>query len=309
MPAWVNKATVLPKCLPIHDGDSKMGQLSADQIIDLCENYRKSAFARPGEASFGRESESFRLLAHNLKFHELNFDELIASIIGLTNTLSIPNLTTISPDHIALWSWCGEFLFGIRSVFYNGENPDIKPLFKTAIRASITAGSRAYNLRELDFSLTLSYVVFPLLEAILKRASVEYMSPDGTVIKPFKKLNPKLEYKVGNRCSNVGEMLHLHYEHVASPVLKMKIDSFRAHIETLDKDRRPFEMIFFWRNDTLHGSASYPTIAGTLFNLCLLITLHEFKDQYEQRRDMIVDRFDWVDTSVFPDAFLYYPPQ
>ncbi|SDU88102.1 hypothetical protein [Pseudomonas mucidolens] len=284
-----------------------MAKLSADQITSLCENYRKAAYVQPGRAEMGQKSESFRLLEHGLEFHNLDFDELIASILGLTSTLSDPGLSIISSDHTALWSWCGEFLFGVRSTFFEGEKPNLKPLFKNAILVSI-AHSKAYDPREIDLSLILSYIVFPLLEAILKRAACEYMAPDGSVIKPFHKPDGKNLYTNKNTCSNLYAMLTLHYTHIASPELKKDLDTYKAHIELLDKEKSPFEMIFFWRNDTLHGNLHYPTIAGTLLNLCLLIIIHELKDQYNERRDTLVQRIEWFFCKS-PDAFLYYPQQ
>jgi hypothetical protein len=54
--------------------------------------------------------------------------------------------------------------------------------------------------------------------------------------------------------------------------------------------RSGFDAVFEWRNSSLRGNASYPTISGTLLTLFFLIALDEVRDDYAQMRDSALRR-------------------
>ena len=77
--------------------------ISADEIRKLCENWCNAAKQPEGGFALGGETEKHRLLANGVQFHELGFDELMASITALSKVLLLPGLNTVVvQDHFGL---------------------------------------------------------------------------------------------------------------------------------------------------------------------------------------------------------------
>jgi hypothetical protein len=47
----------------------------------------------------------------------------------------------------------------------------------------------------------------------------------------------------------------------------------------------PFDVVYRWRNSSLHGQASLPTIRGTVFNTAILVALDAISADYDSMRD------------------------
>lgn len=154
--------------------------------------------------------------------------------------------------------------------------------------------------------LIVAYLAFPLLESIIKRACASYVTLNGDVLtafdvpggpgRPGKPVKDKKFYKptgaTGNKgtdqCSSLRDLLFLHHKLVAPPRLAALIDSFRAHLTSLDATQDPFDLIYQWRNQTLHGKTNFHTIGATIMNFSLLISIFEIEENFEQNRLLCV---------------------
>lgn len=318
-----------------------MKHTTPDDINILCEKWLKESTLPEGGFSISHDSEKYRLLTNSIKFHELNHEALCSALIGLTRVLIHPGCNSIvSNDHIMLWAWCGELITGPLSQVYSVDQYQIKNLYQTAIHAALAncrnplniPKTRAeaieqskiqqlqpYHSREFlhKSHLILAYLGFPLLEAVLKRSCSKYIQFDGTVIKKFsvpgRNGNPKI-YDVAkpgkqrNSCSSMRDLLLLHSAEVAAPELKILINQFGTHLKNIDPAQEPFDLIYSWRNQSLHGSTSFNTIGGTILSLSLLISLFEIRDIFEQHRSKMAENCirDPRFAMITPSSF--YPP-
>lgn len=288
--------------------------------------------------AIGPSTERFRLLANGVEFHELSHEALCAALIGLSRVLLRPGLNTvIDQDHFALWSWCGELLLGSRSQIFPTAQHEIKSLYETSIHAALAncrkppatkeEWQEQNRIQELqphhakqllrESSLVLAYLAFPLLEAVLKRACASYVAFDGQVITAFavpnKQGNPRQYDPNGpsfreRQCNSLRDLLFLHSTAVAGPRLRALVDNFRVYLTSLDGTQDPFDLLYSWRNQSLHGSAKFQTIGGTVLNLSLLISLFEVEHEFEQHRLQILEHCRWEAQSQYKSPWSFYPP-
>lgn len=284
--------------------------------------------------AIGANTERFRLLSNGVQFHELSHEALCAALIGLSKVLLRPGLNTIvDHDHFALWSWCGELLLTPHSQVFPPAQHEIKSLYETSIRSALAHCHRPpateeewqeqNRVRELqphhakqllrEAHLVLAYLGFPLLEAILKRACASYVSFDGQVLSAFSVVNKQgkgkqRQYNPTSRCSSLRDLLFLHWTIVANPQLKALLDRFRRHLVSLDASEDPFDLLYRWRNQSLHGSTNFQTIGGTVLNLSLLISLFEIEHDFERRRLEALERCRWEARWPHKNPQSFYPP-
>jgi hypothetical protein len=238
--------------------------------------------------------------------------------MGLTRVLLLNGMNTvIDMDHLVFWSWMGELFSSRETCYFKTEEHPIQKLFEIVIRTTL-AGIRPpirdrqewetqrkirelteFNTRELvsNSSLVQAYLVFPLLEAVIKKACSNYVDYSGKVVSHFSvnKKDGRIQNYVcsgqGKKsCSSLRDLLFLLYDEVAGADLRQQITLVRQHILELDDQEDPFDLIYRWRNSSLHGETSYPTIGGTLLNLVILIALSEIRQDYEIVRSKVWDR-------------------
>lgn len=282
--------------------------------------------------AIGANTEKFRLLANGVQFHELDHDAMCSAFIGLSKVLLRPGLNTIiHQDHFGIWSWCGELLLSPRAQLFPLDQHEIKSLFETALHSALAGCRRPTTSKEewqeqnrindlqphhakqllLKSSTVLAYLAFPLLEAVLKRACSAFVSLDGLVVSSFtvpkRRGNPR-QYDPQHLCSSLRDLLLLHYTSVAGPKLKALLNSFRGHIALLDGTQDPFDLIYSWRNQSLHGSTNFQTIGGTILNVALLISLFEIEQDFERRRLLALEHCRWEAQSPHKSPWSFYPP-
>lgn len=281
--------------------------LSAEKITELCDNWFTASHRPGGGVMTTSDIDKYRLTTNGIVFHELDYNALEAALIGTSKRLLLPGKNVfIDDDHILLWSWCGELLHYSNSA--PPEQANIKNLFELAIHAVLVSSERAvFDERNIQpqhskailnkADLILSYIVFPLLDAILKRACKQFISFDGKVLYEFsvpksnhddynlkiKKYGPDI--KNSNICSNIRDLLILYQTTIIDNKLNEAIDRFNDNFKVIDQTKMPFDLIHDWRNDSLHGSASHQTIGGALLSLCLLISLSELREHFDKYRD------------------------
>lgn len=316
---------------------------TAADIEKLCDDWYAASYPSGGGLLLGGDTDKFRLLTNGVVFHELNQEALCAALIGLSKVLLHPGFNTVvEHDHYALWSWCGELLLGPRSQSFPDEQWEIHSLYATSIHAAL-AGCRRPPVSQEEWQeqmqeqrrieelqphhskqllqksgLVLAYLTFPLLEAVLKRACAAYVAFDGQVVSAFsvpgKQGDPKPKLygptgTPGNRkCSSLRDLLFLHSTVVASPKLKILLDRFREHLTGLDASQDPFDLVYGWRNQSLHGSTNFETIGGTMLNLALLISLFEIEHGFEEHRLQVIEICRWAAQSPYKSPRSFYPP-
>lgn len=277
--------------------------MSPDLIAELCEQFCQET----ATGTYSAKSQSFRLLENGINFPTLQYDALMAAIIGLTEVLLRPGLcAVIDSDHFALWGWCGELLLGpMAQIKIHNQKTiphEINELYQLTIRASLAHCERpqknqtretriaeymnpsaATHLKN-GSSIILAYLTFPLLEALLKQVCSEYVSQDAKVIKEFSRLSKKglpCTSQVGDE-AGISILLNLLYDHVASPDLKALLERYRGHLQTTGNAVDAFQLIYHWRCSSLHGTTNFPTIGGAILNLCLLISTYQIKNSFEE---------------------------
>lgn len=304
-----------------------------ETIRNLCQSWLQATAIPGGGIGIGGQSEGFRLLNNGVVFHDLDYDALRAACLGLSSVLLMPGLNTVIDwDHKWFWAWCGEVLCGGGSEYFGHEDHELKELMGLCIRASLAgtyrpdhAGweqqrdqsmSMEPNAREwIQRSQTaLGYLAFPLLEGIVKRHCAAFVSMSGEVVQAFEV--PGLEgrsntYRVGRTCSSLRDLLWLLHAKVASDELRSDLDEQREHLAGFsDKDQGGFQVLYQWRNDSLHGSASLTTIGGTVLNTALMIALSHLRENYDSVRAAAWERVQWElqSSSPYRSPWSYYPP-
>lgn len=297
-------------------------------ISDLCDSWVAAATGA-GTIQIGTASEQFRLRSNGLEPHDFTYSEVRAACIGLTRLLLLPGLNTIIDfDHQLLWAWCAEVLVGSHGQFFDANEHDLKSLLGLACRASLAGvqspdGSsfqksrQQYelmepNARELMTHAheVLSYLSFPLLEGVLRKVGKSYITYDGVVLVPFQVKNRK--YEANERCNNLGDLLRLLEAQIASPDLRQALDDLKKHLQRLDPSKDAFDIVYDWRNSSLHGEARLPTIGGTVLSMTLVIALDQIQSTYNALRTEVTKQIAWelqtASLTGHRSPWAYYPP-
>ncbi|HZL66991.1 MAG TPA: hypothetical protein VFC29_06625 [Candidatus Limnocylindrales bacterium] len=282
-------------------------RLSRDKIESLCTSWAQAVRQGQGFA-IGGQSEQYRLWNNGIGFHELDYDEIRTACVELAKILLLPGRNTIIDlDHILLWSWLSELLIGRDGPMSSSANREIHDLAQITAR-SASAGSSVPTregfdrARQADGLLTLnareflrggyialSYLSFPLLETIARRSCGAFVGLSGEVLQTFPKGHNQ-SYIVGKYCSNVGDVLRLLINQVASAELKSDIEDILQHVASIEGATDGSEVIYRWRNSSLHGETTLQTIGGTVFSLGLLISLDSIKSSYADKRTAALER-------------------
>ena len=161
----------------------------------------------------------------------------------------------------------------------------------------------------LNQNLIVAYLSFPFLEATLKKYCYDYIDYSGTVQTQFKV--GKRQYKVGDICSSLHDLLVLCYEQVASLRLRSDLDIILTCFNEISNED-PFRLIYQWRNASLHGSTNYSTIGGTVLNIAIIIALDSISERYEEIKNHAIHKVRWdLSTSDIihnRSPWSYYPP-
>lgn len=306
-------------------------------IEKLCEYWCLASTTSDGNIELSADTEKFRLLRNGVLFHDLDHDALCATLIGLSKVLLRPNLNSVVDyDHTSLWAWCGEILVGRESTMFSRSQIEIENLYKTVFHSALAPHNSSnaqgngpawfqniqktfpHHAQQLIYNsgLVLAYLAFPLLEAILKRSCSKYLSFDGKIISSFsvKKINgdlknydPRGRSFGSNQCSSMRDMLFLHYNLVADASLKSLLDAFRTHLSYIDSSKDPYDTIYGWRNQSMHGSANFSTIGGIILNLAILISVYEIRDSYGELRERTIFRYTWNKDFPAKAPWSFYP--
>ncbi|WP_321789801.1 hypothetical protein [Paraburkholderia sp. J94] len=311
---------------------------TAEQITRLCDAWLEAAVQPGGGIAIGGASERFRLRLNGVSFHEIEFDALCAAIVGLTKIVLLPGLNTVvDADHRLLWSWCAEVLLCRQADVFPAEQREIRQLLATAIHCGL-AGSRNPSLRAGDWQreslieqiqsvhtqeltanslLTLVYLAFPLLEGLVKLRCAAFVDMSGNVLADFdvpkrggepgrlKEYGP--EPRRNRQCNSIRDLLMLYRTSVAGDAVRRCLDDIFARLEQLEEKPGP-DTLADWRNSSLHGTRSFPTIAGTVISCALLVAIDGIAGRYVELRQAALDGV--IQRQQMPVRFgdNFYPP-
>lgn len=265
----------------------------------------------------------------SIVIHEASFDVVRNLILNTSKRIEHDNVKTIvTPNHFLIWSWVSEVLLSRYVYVYECESDDSN-LLDLCCRAALANTYVPSNnqqqweakcaldnatphfitrFKEHSF-LALGYLVFPLLEGIIKQKASEYISKDGEAVKEFsirQKSGKSRQYRVGQRCSSLRDLLFLFHEKVSDPQLREDIEKIRINIGLISDDQDPFDVIYQWRNDSLHGFSNHQHVAVTMFCFCLIVLLHSIKDDYERIKGNVAK-----ESALYTNQYAfwtYYPP-
>ena len=290
-----------------------------------------------GGLQIGGADEEFRLLRNGVVFHELDHEQIRAACIGLSSVLLLPGLNTvIDQDHQWFWSWCAELLCRSGSSYFSSESDrELRATVGLCCRAALAGvyrNDRDGWERQRDQSknmehnarawvqgahTALAYLAFPLLEGIVKKHCARYVGMDGRVVEAFEVARidgTARPYRVGQPCSSLRDMLWLLYDRVASEELRHDLDEQRIHLGAFASESEDgFEVLYRWRNSSLHGEASLSTIGGTVLSTALLISISALQAEYGSVRESAVDGVRREAMSAasgidYRSPWSYYPP-
>jgi hypothetical protein len=177
-----------------------------------------------------------------------------------------------------------------------GDEREIAQLFE--IVGSALSAPFGSGLRLLDFRHeTAAYLSFPLLEAMLKKWCSAFVNYDGTAVQQwdapdlrhkrvYDKNKRKRPYDQKTRpCSSIQDLLFLLCERIApaNPELKADLDAVRSYLQTLCPQRDPFNTVYWWRNQSLHGQRFAP-LGRIVWSIALLLALFLLRPSFEARR-------------------------
>ena len=205
----------------------------------------------------------------------------------------------VSQEHVVLWDTIGRYLLEPPSLYFSEKRDKPFPLDDVPLRnlfvTTIKTGMREWELRQgrpistwswfqmpvgspVICAEPVAYLVYPLLEAVLKRRLSDHLSREGIVTKAFSV--PKRRYAVGNRCSKLDHMLALLGQNESSSILGGDLKQVLDHISFLYPGSEPLSVIAHeWRNPAMHGQHAVSTAYGIVLNIVLLVAMADVKDE------------------------------
>jgi hypothetical protein len=268
-----------------------------DQIINFCRKVSSDAHADPNVVKVSISS----LAGLGYDIRTFSYEELRAACVGLTYTLLYKGMNMIiGEDHRLLWDTIGKYLLEPPSLYFGETDNNPFPIdynqFRQLFVAVIKIATGEWELCQLrpisiwiwpqmpqglpvDANIV-SYLVYPLLEAVLKETLSSYISRNGEVIQYFQ-VSDGREYSPTGRskwCSKVNHMLDLLDQQTSLVDLRIDLKLIYDHIVFLYGRDARFVIANDWRNPAIHGENNIPTAYGVLLNIILLIAMDHVKD-------------------------------
>lgn len=279
-----------------------------------------------GGSRIGEHTECHRLSRNGIFFHQLAYGELMSAIGHVTSTLLLPGLNSvIALDHLHLIAWC-------QQVILDRNHSSLSPLEHrhyhkmTEICSSLKLID-LHNSGEINRStewltimgergMMIACLAFPLLEAGLKICCSDFVDINGDIKQDFEislinKLNQtyKQKFKVNDKkISSLKVLLQLYHELVAPTPAKEAISIIKHSLTRLHPEVDPFQLIYDWRNSTLHGADSFSTISGTILGLAFIVEISKEQDKYEELRKQTIDNCRFKSKYENPMWYFYKHP-
>ncbi|GAC37144.1 hypothetical protein [Paraglaciecola psychrophila] len=272
----------------------------------IIERYRKHSKEAHGDDGSVRISGFPKFSEFGINFSRISQEQARALLVASSFSLAYSGMNVfITEDQVRLWDAVGKHLLDPPSLYFNETNDKpfpwelsyLRTLFVTTIKTETGEWSlvQKSKLSEWNwFNATpehpfpshstkpAEYFVFPLFEAVLKNFLSEYIDFSGVVKKEFR------NYKVGQRCSNIGHLLTLMLNRSNHPSLISDSKIILELIQFIYPNRDAAEVIANeWRNPALHGDQNVSTSSGLILNLTLLVAVNSCTEvQWDARFDV-----------------------
>ena len=249
-----------------------------------------------------------RLGDYSIKFHELNLNDFTDAIVVFTKALYFgKSHVLVQDEHLLMWTWGANLVTAtVLEGSFVGKEIDYEKrrLFETFVRSFIPLPNFGSPSNELEANLEnflrnrsvlQGYLGFPFLERILKEKCGKFVDLNGNVIQDFvvnrsngKKPRPYIvndPYK--NKISSIEDLLYFYLENIVSQEIKLKIEDILEHLlpsfdyPHKEKLQHGAQIIYSWRNSSLHGAENLQTIGGILLSIILLIEIDSIKEEFE----------------------------
>ncbi|WP_223514335.1 hypothetical protein [Pseudomonas sp. GL-R-26] len=236
---------------------------------------------------YNADVEAMEFHSNGIEPHLLDQDGLICFGVESTKKLLFGNLGSIHTKDIDLfWSWMLALLLDCQPTpppHPIRDNTELYQLLETCAALAISnEETNIMNPRSND-GVALSYLCFPLMEALSRTILSEYLRIDGTVIKDFtvfgSEYGEKKRYKY---CSSLKDSLHFAIEQIKNPTLQEGLSDLITNLEKFSEaDVTGYKYLYGLRNSALHAGKSPPTIGGYCFSISLLLALYVIEEKYD----------------------------
>lgn len=125
----------------------------------------------------------------------------------------------------------------------------------------------------------LSYLTFPLLEAIARSICNAFINPDGTVINTF--TIDGRRYNAGQRCNSLKHAL-MQSESLSSQVFQGWHSRLENVVQRITPTAPLYTAIYGWRNEVLHGGDFVASKNRIILNLAILFLLEKCRNDYAE---------------------------
>ncbi len=266
--------------------------MDSNTILDLCDQWRATVVQPDGSGHHNADSQRLTLLAQGCVFQELDIDAMQAVCVGLTDRLHYRNSGQyIDNDQRQFWEWSAQLFSSddakniigtdiyshlmdlvLPSLFCN-ENPFLEELKQPDPRYNQFVKSLVRSQARL-----LSYLTFPLLEAIARSVCAAYIAPDGVILNGF--TVDGRTYSPGQRCNSLKHAL-MHAESIASCTFGGWHTRLEQVVHRITPSEPLYKAIYSWRNEVLHGNDFVAFKNRIVFNIAILFLLEKCRDNYE----------------------------
>jgi hypothetical protein len=243
----------------------------------------------------------------------------------------------IDRDHKYLWAWEAELLLSIHGGWPRREaDPEFRKALELVVHALLaghsypTDGSDEWMgknrlLRSLlnepanellaHLPDLVAYLGLPVLEGLLKRRAAAYVTTSGVVLAPFqvpgRSYDPAGGRQGSKKISSLRDLLWLEHQNCGS-LLRTDIDDLIEALPQLQPGlpSHGFDVMYEWRNSSLHGDAANGVIGATMLSLILRIVMDELDGEYDAYKLKIVSGLQFrAAHGVGRGGWQYYPPE
>lgn len=236
--------------------------------------------------------------------HRMDHEALRTACVVLTKAAMVEMRRVVNtPDHRLCWAWIGQLML-VPELGFAAEDASLRQLVVNTVR-SMTEPVHSWGL---DGWTIASYLAFPLLESVCRKAARDYVDPaNGTVLRDVGAKAAR--FVVKNRLSSLEGLLVLIEDRIASSGLKADLAELGRELQRLaDSEHDVFSLIYQWRCSTLHGNVGASTMAGMLFGHAAVIFLDVVHDLWTARQAEFVRLGDAFLRDRRPAPGKLYPP-
>lgn len=240
--------------------------------------------------------------------HTLPYSVVTRLPILLTRSLVAQR---VNFDNRVLWSWVAQIyispIFRGPSESTKNIDHDLKEAFEILVRSELASIGQppsnkevqtvnkvidavvGWNVKKMVYGKDLISLVlsFPVLERLCRTMCNEFVDPEGKVKKrfdvPSKQMGKVKHYKPGDILSSLRDLLCLYEDYVADDTTKLILKSFKEELTKIfPRQQNTYDLIYQWRNNSLHGNSMNLPVHAVLLNLICIILLNSISDHYDQ---------------------------